>query len=74
MERGEQVSLHCIGFQTVYARACEYAATGKVNVSLSERGKLIPMGAARLRITAFPSVDVTQYPSSSSVTLPRNIR
>jgi hypothetical protein len=35
---------------------------------------LIPMGAARLRITAFPSVDVTQYPSSSSVTLPRNMR
>lgn len=36
MERGENVSLQCIGFQTVFARACEYAATGEVTLSVPD--------------------------------------
>ncbi len=58
----------------------EHGLVGKVpsspvrSAEPAEAITLIPMGAARLRITAFPSVEVPQYPSSSSVTLPRNIR
>lgn len=32
MERGEQAALYCVGFQTILARACEYAATGQVTL------------------------------------------
>ena len=32
MERGEQAALHCVGFQTILARACEYAATGQITL------------------------------------------
>ena len=32
MERGEQDSLRCVGFQTVFARSCEYVATGEVTL------------------------------------------
>lgn len=32
MERGEQESLQCLGFQTIFARSCEYAGTGSVTL------------------------------------------
>ena len=36
MERGEQDSLRCVGFQTVFARSCEYVATGEVTLPIPE--------------------------------------
>ena len=36
MERGEHASLQCTGFQTVFARACEYAATSAVTLPIPE--------------------------------------
>lgn len=36
MERGEQDSLKCIGFQTVFARSCEYVASGKVTLPVPD--------------------------------------
>ncbi|MEM1296979.1 MAG: ThuA domain-containing protein, partial [Verrucomicrobiota bacterium] len=32
LRRGEPTSLYCVGFQTLFARACEYVATGKVTL------------------------------------------
>ncbi len=34
MPRGEYASLHCLGFQTVFARSCEYVATGEVTLPI----------------------------------------
>jgi putative membrane-bound dehydrogenase-like protein len=36
LSRGEPESLYCVGFQTVFARACEYAATGEVTQPVPE--------------------------------------
>ena len=36
MERGEQDSLKCIGFQTIFARSCEYVATGAVTLPVPD--------------------------------------
>lgn len=32
MDRGENGSLECVGFQTVFARSCEFVATGEVTL------------------------------------------
>lgn len=34
LDREAPASLHCVGFQTVFARACEYAATGNVTLPI----------------------------------------
>tara|TARA_R110002096_G_scaffold91625_23_gene207395 strand:+ start:4258 stop:7596 length:3339 start_codon:yes stop_codon:yes gene_type:complete len=36
LEREAPASLHCVGFQTVFARACEYAATGHVTLPIPD--------------------------------------
>lgn len=36
MARGEQDSVRCVGFQTVFARACEYLGSGKVTLPVPE--------------------------------------
>lgn len=36
MERGEQDSVCCVGFQTIFARACEFLGSGKVTLPVPE--------------------------------------
>lgn len=36
LKRGEPTSLYCLGFQTVFARSCEYAATGSVTLAVPD--------------------------------------
>lgn len=36
MEQGRNASVQCIGFQTLLARSCEYAATGKVTLPVPD--------------------------------------
>jgi glucose/arabinose dehydrogenase/mono/diheme cytochrome c family protein len=56
LTRGEPTSLYCLGYQTVFARACEYAATGDVT-------QPIPAG--------FPSADETQVIAPHTVNWPK---
>jgi len=56
MERGEQVSLQCVGFQTVFARSCEYVATGEATLPVpksfpgEEETSVLPPHAVTWRV------------------------